>query len=99
MEVVWVEGVFVGTLSLSTEEHSMEMPMLLPRCQLEGVQLETYIQASSSLVPECPPTLCSPKHQGSYITYFSHKSILIQVFNDFKYLPRGPLKKQCSASL
>jgi len=34
------------------------------------------------------------KHQDNHITHYSYKSILIQVLSDFKYLPRGPLKKR-----
>lgn len=43
MEVVWVDELFVGTLTLSMEQCSMEMPMLLPYRHSEGVQLVGYI--------------------------------------------------------
>ena len=41
----------------------------------------------------------SPEHQGNYITLFSHNTILIQLFKYFTYLPPGPLRKCCAASL
>ena len=43
-EAMWVDGVFVRTLALSIEQHFVEMPVLLPHCHLEGVQLAGYIQ-------------------------------------------------------
>lgn len=86
MDAVWVDGVFAGTISLSIEQPSVGMPVLLHHHHSKEVQLVGYIYDLFSFFLEFPSTLCSSKHQGSCITHFSHKRILIQVFSDFKYL-------------
>lgn len=53
----------------------------------------------SLLISKESSTLRTSRHQGTDITHFSHKIILIQVFRDLKYLPCDPFKKHCPASL
>jgi len=61
---------------------------------------ETFMNSSSLLfVSVDPPTSRSPKHQFIHIAHFSHSIILIQVFKDLTYLPRGPLRKHRSTLL
>jgi len=38
MEVVWADGVFVGTLALLTKQHSTTKRVLLLRCHSEEAQ-------------------------------------------------------------
>ena len=42
-DVGWVDGVFVGTLALSTEQSFVEKPVLLPHRHSEEVQSVGYI--------------------------------------------------------
>lgn len=99
MEVVWVDVVFMGTLALLTKQRSAEIPVMLLRRHSEGAQSSGYIQVLFPFYREDIFTLPSSIHECNYITHFSHKRILIQVFRDNKYLPHGPLKKHRSASL
>jgi hypothetical protein len=100
VEVVWVDEVFTGKplpyqlTTLCGEACAAPSSSLRRRSNQWAI-----FRTCSSSIPKEFPTSRSSKHQGNGITHFSHKSILIQVFKDLKYLPRGPLKKRRSASL
>lgn len=51
MEVVWADGVFVGTLALLTRQHSMVKHVLLLRRHSEEAQSVGYIQNLFSHYP------------------------------------------------
>ena len=51
MAMVWVDGVFVGTLALLARQHFVEKLVLLLRHHLEEAQLAGYIQVPFPFYP------------------------------------------------